>query len=213
LEVPENLPDDALSEQSNATLHIRKNFLSLSSADLEDARAYLMRFARLQLRNEAWAEDAVAETLLAAVQRPDAFEGRSSRNTWLVGILRNKIVDQIRLHTRECSLATDDDRLDIEDEVFGADGHFSERPSEWGRPESELREKQFLTVMEACVERLPDQQGRVFLMKEWLELDSDTICKEIDIQPTNLWVLLHRARLRLRECLQQMWFDSAMSAT
>lgn len=211
--MPENLPDDALSEQSNATLHIRKNFLSLSSADLEDARAYLMRFARLQLRNEAWAEDAVAETLLAAVQRPDAFEGRSSRNTWLVGILRNKIVDQIRLHTRECSLATDDDRLDIEDDVFAANGHFSERLSEWGRPESELREKQFLAVMEACIERLPAQQGRVFLMKEWLELDSDTICKEIDIQPTNLWVLLHRARLRLRECLQQMWFDSAMSAT
>jgi len=183
--------------------------LSLSSSDLEDARAYLMRFARMQLRNEAWAEDAVAETLLAAVQKPDAFEGRSSRNTWLVGILRNKIVDQIRLHARECSLTTDDDQIDIEDDVFGADGHFSDRHAEWGRPESDLRQKQFLTVMEACIERLPDQQGRVFLMKEWLELDSDTICKEIDIQPTNLWVLLHRARLRLRECLQQTWFDGA----
>ncbi len=177
---------------------------------VEDARAYLMRFARMQLRNEAWAEDAVAETLLAAVQRPDAFEGRSSRNTWLVGILRNKIVDQIRLHARECALTTEDDAFDIEDEVFGADGHFSERPSEWGRPESDLRQKQFLAVMEACVERLPDQQGRVFLMKEWLELDSETICKEIDIQPTNLWVLLHRARLRLRECLQQNWFGGSV---
>ena len=209
--MPENLPDDALSEQSTATLHIRKNFLSLSPADLEDARAYLMRFARLQLRNEAWAEDAVAETLLAAVQRPDAFEGRSSRNTWLVGILRNKIVDQIRLHARECSLSTDDDTLDIEDDVFADNGHFRDRPSDWGRPESDLRQKQFLAVMEACVERLPEQQGRVFLMKEWLELDSDAICKEIGIQPTNLWVLLHRARLRLRECLQQTWFDPALS--
>ncbi len=183
--------------------------MSLSSSDVEDARAYLMRYARLQLRNEAWAEDAVAETLLAAVQKPDAFAGRSSRNTWLVGILRHKIVDQIRLHARECSLSKEDDALDIEDDVFAANGHFSEQLSEWGRPESELREKQFLAVMEACIERLPAQQGRVFLMKEWLELDSDTICKEIDIQPTNLWVLLHRARLRLRECLQQMWFDPA----
>lgn len=175
----------------------------------EDARAYLMRFARLQLRNDAWAEDAVAETLLAALQKADAFEGRSSRNTWLVGILRNKIVDQIRLHARECSLGTEDDALDVEDEMFTANGHFSEHLSEWGRPESDLREKQFLAIMEACIQRLPDQQGRVFLMKEWLELDSDTICKEIDIQPTNLWVLLHRARLRLRECLQQTWFDAA----
>ena len=187
--------------------------MSLSSSDLEDARAYLMRFARMQLRNEAWAEDAVAETLLAAVQKPDAFEGRSSRNTWLVGILRNKIVDQIRLHARECSLGTDDDALDLEDEVFADNSHFRDRQSDWGRPESDLRQKQFLAVMEACIERLPDLQGRVFLMKEWLELDSDTICKEIDIQPTNLWVLLHRARLRLRECLQQTWFDAAKTAT
>lgn len=181
----------------------------MDTAWIEDARAYLMRYARLQLRNEAWAEDAVAETLLAAVQSPDAFAGRSSRNTWLVGILRHKIVDQIRLHARECSLSTDEDGFDLEDEVFAANGHFSERIADWGRPESDLREKQFLAVMEACIERLPMQQGRVFLMKEWLELDSDTICKEIDIQPTNLWVLLHRARLRLRECLQQMWFDPA----
>ena len=183
--------------------------MSLADSEFDDARAYLMRFARMQLRNEAWAEDAVAETLLAAVQRPDAFEGRSSRNTWLVGILRNKIVDQIRLHARECSLTSEDDGLDIEDDVFAANGHFRDRPSEWGLPESELRQKQFLAVMDACVEGLPTQQGRVFLMKEWLELDSDTICKEIDIQPTNLWVLLHRARLRLRECLEQTWFETA----
>ena len=183
--------------------------MSRAEPDVEDTRAYLMRFARMQLRNEAWAEDAVAETLLAAVQRPEAFAGRSSRNTWLVGILRHKIIDQFRLHARECSLASEEDALDIDDEVFSADGHFRDRPAEWGQPETELREKQFMAVLEACVERLPVQQGRVFLMREWLELDSDTICKEIDIRPTNLWVLLHRARLRLRECLQQNWFDGA----
>lgn len=183
--------------------------MSPPADEIEESRTYLMRYARLQLRNEAWAEDAVAETLLAALQKPDAFAGRSNRKTWLVGILRNKIVDQIRLHARECALGTDADTLDIEDEVFAADGYFSERSGDWGRPESDLQQKQFLAILEACIERLPDQQGRVFLMKEWLELDSDTICKEIDIRPTNLWVLLHRARLRLRECLQRMWFDTA----
>ncbi len=206
--MPENLSDEALSEQSIQTLQVSGLFLSPSADEIEESRAYLMRYARLQLRNPAWAEDAVAETLLAALQKPDAFAGRSNRKTWLIGILRNKIIDQIRLHARECAPSTDEDAIDIEDEVFAANGHFSERAADW-RPESNLQQKQFLTIVEACIERLPDQQGRVFLMKEWLELDSDTICKEIDIQPTNLWVLLHRARLRLRECLQRMWFDTA----
>lgn len=182
------------------------------SAELEASRDYLMRFARLQLRNEAWAEDAVAETLLAALERPDAFSGRSGRNTWLVGILKHKIIDQIRRNSREMSLPDADDVQDVEDDIFAADGHFRERPSEWGQPESDLRQKQFMAVLDACLERLPAQQGRVFMMREWLELDTDVICKEVEIQPTNLWVLLHRARLRLRECLQQTWFGDGPDA-
>jgi len=76
----------------------------------------------------------------------------------------------------------------------------------WGNPESALSEREFLVVLQTCVDRLPATQARVFMMREWLELDAKEICKELDLSATNLWVLLHRARLRLRECLHANWF-------
>ena len=172
-------------------------------------RGYLMRFARLQLRNDAWAEDAVSETLLAALAKPQAFEARSQLKTWLVGILKHKIVDVLRQRGREVVLesGSDDDSADpLEHIAFNANGHFAEKPAEWGNPEQDLRSRQFMTVLEACTDKLPAVQGRLFLMREWLELSSDEICKELALTPTNLYVQLHRARLRLRECLELNWF-------
>ncbi|MBS4038349.1 MAG: sigma-70 family RNA polymerase sigma factor [Hydrogenophaga sp.] len=174
-----------------------------------DLRPYLMKFARLQLRNEAWAEDAVSETLLAALARPQSFERRSQLKTWLVGILKHKVVDALRHHGREICVGedADDAREDpLEHMAFKADGHFAETPADWGNPEQDLDNRQFMTILEACTERLPAVQGRLFLMREWLELSTDEICKELALTPTNLYVLLHRARLRLRECLEQNWF-------
>ncbi|WP_302173043.1 sigma-70 family RNA polymerase sigma factor [uncultured Hydrogenophaga sp.] len=174
-----------------------------------DLRPYLMKFARLQLRNEAWAEDAVSETLLAALARPQSFERRSQLKTWLVGILKHKVVDALRHHGREVCVGddTEDAREDpLEHMAFKADGHFAEAPADWGNPEQDLDSRQFMAVLEACTERLPAVQGRLFLMREWLELSTDEICKELALTPTNLYVLLHRARLRLRECLEQNWF-------
>lgn len=172
-------------------------------------RGYLMRFARLQLRNDAWAEDAVSETLLAALAKPQAFEARSQLKTWLVGILKHKIVDVLRQRGHEVVLdsGSDDDSADpLEHMAFNANGHFAEKPAEWGNPEQDLSSRQFMTVLEACTDKLPAVQGRLFLMREWLELSSDEICKELALTPTNLYVQLHRARLRLRECLELHWF-------
>ncbi len=187
----------------------------MSATDFEqqlvEQRAYLMRFARLQLRNEAWAEDAVSETVLAALARPLAFEGRSQLKTWLVGILKHKIIDSLRLRKREVVLdnGSDDDGFDpLEHMAFKADGHFAQRPSDWGNPEQDLNGSQFMAVLDACTQKLPATQGRLFLMREWLELSSDEICKELDLTPTNLYVQLHRARLRLRECLELNWFGA-----
>lgn len=176
--------------------------------EVEALRPQLLRFARLQLRNEAWAEDAVSETLVAALEKPRAFDGRSQLKTWLVGILKHKVVDQLRRHSRECSWepAEDDGSDALEELMFTANGHFREPPQDWGDPESVLKQRQFIEVLEACVEHMPAQLGRVFLMREWLELDSAEICKDLGITSTNLWVMLHRARLRLRECLQIKWF-------
>ena len=172
-------------------------------------RPYLLKFARLQLRNEAWAEDAVSETLLAALTKPQAFEQRSQLKTWLVGILKHKVVDALRHHSREVCVSTgsDDEQADpLEDMAFKADGHYAEKPAEWGNPEQDLNSRPFFAVLEACTDKLPAVQGRLFLMREWLELSSEEICKELSLTPTNLYVQLHRARLRLRECLELNWF-------
>jgi RNA polymerase sigma-70 factor (TIGR02943 family) len=172
------------------------------------ARSYLLRFARLQLRNDAWAEDVVAETMLAALEKPDSFAGRSSLKTWLVGILKFKIIDCLRAHKREVasSLNTDED-AELEDLLFKQDGHFNGDAYEWPNPESTLQSRQFLEVMDMCIEELPATMGRVFLMREWMEFTTDEICKELKLSSSNVWVLLHRARLRLRECLQIKWFN------
>jgi len=177
-------------------------------------RTYLLKFARLQLRNETWAEDAVSETVLAAIARPQAFERRSQLKTWLVGILKHKIVDALRQHGREVALGQgEDDEVDpLEHMAFRADGHYAEKPADWGNPEQDLGSRQFMAILEACTDKLPPAQGRLFLMREWLEMGSEEICKALSLTPTNLYVQLHRARLRLRECLELNWFNRSESA-
>jgi RNA polymerase sigma-70 factor (TIGR02943 family) len=180
---------------------------------VEQLQPQLLRFARGQLRNDAWAEDAVSETVMAALEKPQSFAGQSQLKTWLVGILKHKVIDQLRRHRREATLLTSDDGADLDDLLFAADGHWREMPADWGNPDAALRERQFFEVMEACLAVLPPTQARVFMMREWLELSSDEVCKELAITTTNLWVLLHRARLRLRACLQAGWFDAHPTAT
>jgi len=174
-----------------------------------DLHDYLFKFARLQLRNEAWAEDAVSETVLAALSKPQAFEQRSQLKSWLVGILKHKIIDLLRQHGREVnasSIQTEDDADPLELMGYQSDGHFIEPPADWGNPEQDLRNRQFMLIMDACANKLPAVQGRLFLMREWLELSVEEICKDLDLTPTNLYVQLHRARLRLRACLELNWF-------
>jgi RNA polymerase sigma-70 factor (ECF subfamily) len=174
-----------------------------------------MRFARLQLRNEAWAEDAVSETVLAALAKPLAFEHKSQLKTWLVGILKHKVIDLLRGRSREVclDLGDGDGGEELDALLFAADGHFMHLPADWGNPEQDLNSRQFFAVLEACTDKLPATMGRLFLMREWLELSSDEICKELRLTPTNLYVQLHRARLRLRECLGINWFGQATAPT
>lgn len=177
-----------------------------------DQREYLLKFARLQLRNEAWAEDAVSETLLAALTKPQSFEYRSQLKTWLVGVLKHKIIDTFRRMAREvtvCDFSVDSDVDPLDYIGYQADGHFLEEPASWGDPEQDLNSRQFMTIMDACANKLPTVQGRLFLMREWLELSVDEICDELKIEPNNLYVQLHRARLRLRTCLEMNWFANA----
>ena len=178
-------------------------------SQLSEYRVDLMRFARLQLRNEAWAEDAVSETVLAALAKPQSFGNRSQLKTWLIGILKHKVIDALRHHSREVSgldLGLDEDADPLDYLGFTASGHYAQRPADWGNPEQEFTSRQFFEVLEACTTKLPPAQARLFLMREWLELSSDEICKELELTSTNFYVQLHRARLRLRECLELNWF-------
>lgn len=171
-------------------------------------RPLLLRFAMLQLRNPTSAEDAVQETLLAVLEKPDSFAGKSSLRTYVTGILKYKIIDALRMAGKEKQLPhnEDDSEADLIDNLFNAHGHTLETARAWDEPEHSLQQKDFFRVLEVCLEKLPPKTARVFMMREWLELETEEICKELDLSTSNLWVLLYRARLRLRECLDLNWF-------
>ena len=174
-------------------------------------RGYLLRVAVLQLRDSDLAEDIVQDTLVAALQGAEGFSGRSSLKTWLTGILKHKIVDAIRRKGREPAFSTleEETQIDDLDALFDESGHWDNPPADWGDPEAQLSRSQFFDVMQLCLEKLPPNTARVFMMREVMELDSDEICKELSITSTNLWVILYRARMALRQCLEQNWFAQA----
>ena len=190
------------------------NMLTLHT-QLEAMRPQLVRFALLQVRNQSLAEDAVQDALLAVLEKPDRFEGQSSLRTYVTGILKYKIIDALRSGSRERQIETGDEQSedDAIDALFIADGHTRDMPRQWGDPDSTLEQKDFFKVLEVCLEKLPAKTARIFMMREWLELDTDEICKELAITSSNAWVLLYRARMRLRECLDLNWFGTSRPVT
>lgn len=185
---------------------------STLDAELAELHGYMLKFARLQLRNDAAAEDAVQEALTAALSSQKAFGNRAQLKTWVIGILKNKIIDIIRERARSPinTIAVDEIPEDVYDDMFNANGYWQEesRPSTWGNPESSFSSQQFWQVFEICLTRLPENTARVFMMREMLGFDTEEICKELAISSTNCWVVLHRARMGLRLCLDEKWFNS-----
>ncbi len=147
------------------------------------------------------------ETLLAAIQN-QTYEGKSAPRTWLTGILKHKIIDLIRRQMREQPLQHEGDLLTDEpgmDEFFEEDGHWLDKPQSWGAPERLLEQKQFLGILQQCMDKLPPKLASLFLMREVHESDNEEICKELAISSTNAWVMLYRARRGLRKCLELHW--------
>ena len=178
--------------------------------ELQQYRPYLLRYALLQLRDQDLAEDAVQETLLAALEGNARFSGKSTHKTWLTGILKHKIIDLMRRKSREQPLISGDDEseADVIDSMFKDNGHWQQFPANWGNPEKSLENKKFWAIFEMCSKLMPARTARVFMMREVMELTTEEICQELAITPTNLWVMLHRARLSLRECLEIKWFGN-----
>jgi RNA polymerase sigma-70 factor, ECF subfamily len=178
-------------------------------SQLAELRRPLLSFAQMQLRNDGLAEDVVSETLLAILEKPDSFEGRSSLRTYATGILKFKIIDVLRLRGREIHVEPLDEQSldDALDALFLADGHWRNPPPTWHEPDEALEQRQFFEALQACADRLPAKIGRVFMMRECLEQDVEEICGELGITANHCGVLLYRARMQLRECLGSNWFE------
>jgi len=165
-------------------------------------REEMVRFTTLQLRDAILAEDIVHETINAALSS-GKYTGRGSLKSWVFAILRNKIIDVIRDRNRHPTESFIEDHSGYED-PFDERDHWKEAqtPADWGRPDMVMANEQFWVIFEICLNRLPENTARVFMMREHLELDLKEVCKELDISDKNAWVIMHRARMQLRQCLE-----------
>ncbi len=165
---------------------------------------YLFGFAMSRLHNEEIAEDLVQETLLSALQSQQNFSGNSSEKTWLTSILKHKIIDHYRRSSRQVSFATDEEEADF----FDRNGSWLNSPSNWNTtPQNMLEQKELQAVLQECLGNLPKNLSAVFTLKEIEGLDSKEICEILNLSPNNLWVMLHRARLHLRQSIETKWFN------
>ena len=179
---------------------------------LTEIRHDMIKFATLQLRDDALAEDVVQDALMGAMANAEGFSGRSALKTWVFAILRNKIIDQIRVKGRttnvsalSCAEASLDEAFES---LFKSNAHWTpqSRPKNWGDPEESLRQQRFWDVFDACLKHLPENTARVFMMREFLEFETAEVCLELAITTSNCNVILHRARNGLRRCLEGNWF-------
>lgn len=171
---------------------------------------YLFRYAQSRVNDTATAEDLVQETFLAALRTYANFDGKSSERTWFVSILKHKIIDFYRKQGRRSkyfeSPGVDDSSEDFQENGFWK---LDNAPGDWGEhPEEELHQKEFIEILRACLKALPKKIAAVFTLREMEGMDSKSICKELEITSSNLWVMLHRARHQLRKCLDVNWFGS-----
>ena len=168
----------------------------------------LYRYAYYRVYDSAVAEDLVQETLLAAWRAHDNFRGESAERTWLTGILKHKIIDYLRRAHREVALEDLAADADAVDRLFAqeAQDHWRQTPAPWKNPDGALESSEFWDILRDCLAALPAQQAAAFAATEIEGLSVSDFCKNADISATNLYVTLHRARLRLRECLEQNWF-------
>jgi len=179
---------------------------------VEEHGDYLFRCALLRVRDQVIAEDLVQETLLAALQARERFAGQSSERSWMIGILKHKIIDRFRKDIREQPAADPEQMTEIpeDDEAFDKDGHWrldQTAPMDWpDHPGAVLERKQFWESLRRCLTKLPPNMAQVFTLRELDELESDAICAMLHISSSNLWVLLHRARKQLRLCLEVNFF-------
>jgi RNA polymerase sigma-70 factor (ECF subfamily) len=177
---------------------------------VEEHGNYLFRYALIRVRNETVAEDLVQDTLLAAFQGKERFSGQSTERSWLTGILKHKVLDHFRRQARERTNNADDsmpEELEGRFDDLGLWKHEPESgPTDWGADAAGLMQrKEFMEALKQCISKLPPRCADAFVMREMEATESDRIQELLGVSPSNFWVLLHRARMQLRLCLEQNW--------
>jgi RNA polymerase sigma-70 factor (ECF subfamily) len=199
------------AEKTMSSSGLDEHRLSSPETWLDEHGDALYRYALLRLRDPHRAEDVVQETLLAALVARERFSGAASVRTWLIGILKHKVMDQFRLQVREVPLddpAQAPERDDpTDDGDFVPSGSWRERLSDWGNPEEMAGRGEFIAFLQRCLDGLPRRLAQLYWLREVMEEDTETICEEMSITPNNLWTMLHRARLGLRRCLDRTWLN------
>ena len=176
---------------------------------LAEQRPYLMKVARLELRDEHQAEDCVSDVLTQAFEHRDKFRGDSSLRTWLTSILKNRCIDLLRKQWREQPLEETPSGEQDFDNLFDETGHYAEMPSHVRDPAELCQEEGFLVAVQNCIDRLPKRIGQVFVLREVFGSETTELCKDLGLTTSNVWVQLYRARMMLRTCLEQGGFGRA----
>lgn len=175
---------------------------------------YLYRFALARVRRADVAEDLVQDALLAGWAARASFDGRAAERTWLTAILKRKVIDWLRKQVRERLQFAEDETEPSAADPFTRRGVWKEAPAEWGRrdPATPAEQEEFWTALRGCMSMLPARLHDAFALRYLDEAASDAVCKELGLTPTNLWVTLHRARLRMWACLSRNWFGEEPAA-
>ncbi len=159
-----------------------------------------------RVRNKAVAEDLVQETLLSAIQASDRYQGQSSEKTWLIGILKYKVIDHFRKLNREAHLFEPEAADEVTAEYFNEQGAWRANLGTWSAPEQSLKQQHFWSVLEQCIQGLPERLATLFALREIDGMETDEIRESLGISRNNLWVMLSRARMKMRDCLDLNWF-------
>lgn len=164
---------------------------------------YLYSFAMSRLSSQALAEDLLQETFLSAYQARDSFKGKSNEKTWLVSILKRRIADYYRKKARSKEQSSTFDSPFVQEDFLNGTWKENRSPLQWDQSEDWAQDEAFVQIMKKCISKLPDKWKSVFSMKHVEEAKNAEICEELDVTESNIWTILHRCRLQLRECIEK----------
>lgn len=170
---------------------------------------YLYSYAFGRLNDEELARDIVQDTFLSALEKTESFRGDSTERTWLTAIIKYKIIDIYRKRSSAFAARDEYGTTVNEEEYFDPDLHHWKK-EHWPAPfgvenHDPLHHKEFISVLQKCLQKLPPLWLSVFRLKHMDDEETDVICRELKISSSNFWVIIHRAKVNLRSCLQKNW--------